>query len=183
MNIEPRKDHRISRFVSRVLGRPDDHAFVSSTIIQKSPGEIIDALFNYDLIAEIIPKVKELILQDNGNAYLSFQIDAVEIPGCNLSLLKDSPTSIRWDFAHQDGNYKGVIFLDELPGNRGTIVNFISENPIQKESLLRLIKELLANEDEHSLQDGVKRFKALLESGQIPTTVGQPHGNRSQVRN
>jgi hypothetical protein len=45
----------------------------------------------------------------------------------------------------------------------------------------RAIAKLFGKDPNFLMQQDLRRFKALVETGEIPTTEGQPHGPRSGV--
>jgi uncharacterized membrane protein len=65
-----------------------------------------------------------------------------------------------------------VLFEDAGPG-RGTIVRVILElgGPAAG--------QILGSITEQQVREDIRRFKSLMEAGEIPTTNGQPHGSRS----
>jgi len=38
---------------------------------------------------------------------------------------------------------------------------------------------MLGENPNHTIQEDLRRFKALLETGEVPTTTGQPRGKQS----
>jgi uncharacterized membrane protein len=73
----------------------------------------------------------------------------------------------------------GSIRFAEAPNGRGTIVRATLHFSPPGGQLLPGITRLMGDIPEHELREDLRRFKQLLETGEIPTTRGQPSGRRS----
>jgi uncharacterized membrane protein len=73
----------------------------------------------------------------------------------------------------------GSVQFRKAPGDRGTIVvAFMEYNP-PAGAIGKTLASILGKDPEFTLREDLRRFKQLLEAGEIPTTEGQPHGPRS----
>lgn len=70
----------------------------------------------------------------------------------------------------------GSVFFNELSHGRGTEIKVVLayEPPLGK--LGAVVARLMGEEPERQLQDDLRRFKQLMETGEIATTHGQPSG-------
>jgi uncharacterized membrane protein len=76
-------------------------------------------------------------------------------------------------------SHAGAIRFDEAAGGRGTVVRLrMAVHPPAGELGARLAVLFGASPWQAARED-LRRFKRLLETGEIPTTEGQPHGARS----
>jgi len=75
----------------------------------------------------------------------------------------------------------GYVEFRGAPGNRGTFVsaNIIYSPPAGRAGAA--IAKLLGKHPEFLMRQDLRRFKALIEAGEIPTIEGQSHGPRSRV--
>lgn len=73
----------------------------------------------------------------------------------------------------------GIVEFTEAVGKRGTLikVNISYESP--GGALSNTAAKLLGKDPSFLMRQDMRRFKALLEAGEIPTTEGQSHGPRS----
>jgi hypothetical protein len=72
----------------------------------------------------------------------------------------------------------GIATFSEAPGDRGTEVRV--EAPREAQSAIREIIGVLKNDDPgESLSTALRQFKARLETGEVPTTKGQPSGREA----
>lgn len=74
-------------------------------------------------------------------------------------------------------NAGSVVF--ESDGDRGTIVRVQME--ATPAGLGGAVGRLLAPVTERQVHEDIRRFKSLIETGEIPTTEGQPVGRRSLI--
>lgn len=72
----------------------------------------------------------------------------------------------------------GSLALREAPGGRGTIVSARLEYLPSGGSLGAAISHLMGRSPQRVLADKLRRARALLETGEIATTAGQPAGRR-----
>jgi uncharacterized membrane protein len=73
----------------------------------------------------------------------------------------------------------GAVRFIPAPGNRGTIVSVTMQYEPPAAALGFTLAKLLGESPSHDVREDLRRFKRLLETGEIPTTEGQPHGQRS----
>jgi uncharacterized membrane protein len=72
----------------------------------------------------------------------------------------------------------GSLELRDAPGGRGTIVGVRLEYLPVGGSLGAALSQLMGRSPQRVLADKLRRARALLETGELPTTVGQPAGRR-----
>jgi uncharacterized membrane protein len=75
----------------------------------------------------------------------------------------------------------GSVQFRRAPGGRGTIVMAIIEYTPPAGALGKALAAILGKDPQFTLREDLRRFKALMEAREIPTTEGQPHGLRSAV--
>jgi uncharacterized membrane protein len=80
-----------------------------------------------------------------------------------------------------DIDHAGIVRFEEAPGGRGTIVHVELQYSPPGGTAGALIAKLFGEEPEQQITDDLRRFKQLLETGEIPTTVGQPSGRRGII--
>jgi uncharacterized membrane protein len=75
----------------------------------------------------------------------------------------------------------GSVEFRTAPGGRGTIVTAVMDYEPPAGALGRAFATLLGKNPQFALREDLRRFKSLVESGEIPTIEGQPHGPRSTL--
>jgi uncharacterized membrane protein len=77
--------------------------------------------------------------------------------------------------------HAGVVRFEPAPGDRGTVVRIVAHyRPLMTVAGKRFARFLHSNPDARVRED-LRRFKQLLETGEVATTAGQPSGPRSLV--
>ena len=72
----------------------------------------------------------------------------------------------------------GSLALRDAPGGRGTIVSVRLEYLPRGGSLGAALSHLTGRSPQRVLADKLRRARSLLETGEVPTTNGQPTGHR-----
>ncbi len=75
----------------------------------------------------------------------------------------------------------GTVHFERAPGGRGTVVrvDLLYRPPGGKAGAL--LAKLFGEEPSQQIDQDLRRFKQLIETGEIPTTAGQPSGQRSMI--
>jgi uncharacterized membrane protein len=73
----------------------------------------------------------------------------------------------------------GSVLFEEHPTGRGTVVHVSME--LAPHGPLAAVASLVQQVPELQVKEDLRRFKNLMEAGEIPTTEGQPHGERGAV--
>jgi uncharacterized membrane protein len=76
---------------------------------------------------------------------------------------------------------EGSVRFETAPGERGTILAAITRYEQPAGKLARSIAKIFGKDPKFLMQQDLRRFRAMLETGEIPTTAGQTHGPRSRV--
>jgi uncharacterized membrane protein len=72
----------------------------------------------------------------------------------------------------------GAVRFLAGPAGRGALVSVTMQYRPPGGALGAAFAKLFGEEPEQQVRDDLRRFKQLLETGEIPTTEGQPHGQR-----
>lgn len=75
----------------------------------------------------------------------------------------------------------GVVRFSDAPGNRGTEVRVRIEYQPPLGTAGAALAKLFGEEPNQDLRAALGNMKALIETGEIPTTFGQPQGPRSAL--
>ncbi|MBH8566214.1 cyclase [Nostoc sp. CENA67] len=77
-----------------------------------------------------------------------------------------------------DVDNSGFVRFQKAPGDRGTEVKVVLEYNLPGGALAAAVAKLFGEEPEQQIGDDLRRFKMLMEAGEIATTEGQPTGRR-----
>jgi uncharacterized membrane protein len=80
-----------------------------------------------------------------------------------------------------DVDNAGTVRFEPAPGRRGTIVRIDLQYSPPGGAAGALVAKLFGEEPSQQIDEDLRRFKWLIETGEIPTTVGQPSGPRDPL--
>ena len=75
----------------------------------------------------------------------------------------------------------GTVFFDPATGGRGTVVRASLDYQVPGHLLGQAVGKMLSGATQQQVKEDLKRFKELMETGEIATTNGQSHGKRSLI--
>jgi uncharacterized membrane protein len=97
-------------------------------------------------------------------------------------VLADEPGKrIAWRSVGGDSDNAGEVVFEEAPGGRGTVVTVLQEFRMGK--LIGAWETFVGRNPKQAVIENLRHFKALAETGEIPRTQTQPHGDRGVIGN
>ncbi len=130
-----------------------------------------------------INKPHELLFQSARDAHLFAtamrHLDAVQLVESDFELVEEvSPTKLVWASKKETEIFAyGTLEFKPAPRKDATIVRMSMKYALDRGKLAQKIDELKGDEFEDKLMTDLRNFKALMETGEIPTTEGQPMGH------
>jgi uncharacterized membrane protein len=99
----------------------------------------------------------------------------------DAEIINDVPNHlIAWrTVEHADVVSAGSVRFRPAPGDRGTEVNVRLQYSPPAGKTGAVIAWLLGSEPSQTIQEDLRRFKELMEAGEVPTIEGQPRGRQS----
>jgi uncharacterized membrane protein len=93
-------------------------------------------------------------------------------------IIDDTPNRlISWRSLNADVPNAGSVHFDPAPGGRGTWVRVRMSHDMP--TLSGVAAKFFGKVPERQVREDLRRFKQIMETGEIPTTRGQPSGRRS----
>jgi uncharacterized membrane protein len=80
-----------------------------------------------------------------------------------------------------DLSVSGRVEFKQAPGERGTEVRSTMQYAVANRALRSAASGFVGRQAKFFMRQDLRRFKALLETGEIPTIEGQTHGPRSRT--
>jgi uncharacterized membrane protein len=80
-----------------------------------------------------------------------------------------------------DVHNAGTVFFDQSTGGRGTVVRASLDYQLPGHFLGQAVGKMLSGTTQQQVKEDLKRFKELMETGEVATTNGQSHGTRSLI--
>lgn len=75
----------------------------------------------------------------------------------------------------------GSVHFTPAPDNRGTVVKIELQYDPPGGAVAAALAKLFGSDPEKQIDEDLRRFKQLMETGEVPTTKGQPAGPRSSL--
>jgi len=75
----------------------------------------------------------------------------------------------------------GIVKFRTAPANRGTIISAVVVYQPPAGAIGAALARILGKDPSFMMRQDLRRLKALIETGEIPTVEGQSHGPRSRV--
>ena len=86
---------------------------------------------------------------------------------------------IAWHLVSGPMQHAGVVRFERAPGGRGTFVSAMMHYRPPAGRLGAGLAKRLGKDPDHQMREDLRRFKSLIETGEVPSTRGQPSGRRS----
>jgi uncharacterized membrane protein len=98
----------------------------------------------------------------------------------DAEITRDEPGSLLSWRSTDDADVEnaGAVRFLAAPAGRGTIISVNMQYAPPGGKMGMLFAKLTGEEPKQQVRDDLRRFKQLIETGEIPTTEGQPHGSR-----
>ena len=92
-------------------------------------------------------------------------------------ILADEPGKrIAWHSTGGEADNAGEVIFEPAPGKQGTMVTLLQEFRMGK--LASAWETFVGRDPKQAAIESLRHFKALMETGEIPRTTGQPSGPR-----
>jgi uncharacterized membrane protein len=160
---------------------PDRSTRISqSLLINKSPDELYGYWHNFENLPNVMRHLKSVRILKDGRSH--WVAKAPLIAGGEVEwdaeVTADEPNSrIAWRaLPGGDIEHRGSIKFVKAAGDRGTNVKVVLEYYPPAGQVGRWVAKLFGEEPEQQIHDDLRNFKRMMETGEIPTIVGQPHG-------
>jgi uncharacterized membrane protein len=184
LSREPSQTMRQRRSGRALFGRAMPQADIyidKSIVINKSPDECYKYWRNIENLPRFMRHVESIRRIDERRSHWIAKGPAASRLEWDSEITEDRPgEALSWrTLDGADVANAGSVRFEAAPGGRGTIVRVsMHYSPTGGAFSARLAK-LLGNDPQAKVKEDLRRFKQVLETGEIPTTRGQPTGRRS----
>lgn len=146
--------------------------------IAKTPNEVYEFVINPRNWKKFL-HVLQLESRGNGRLRLAIGKPAGIDLESRVEITDHKPGEyIAWASEEQMLEHRGIIRFDKAPGSRGTELKVALEFKAPTGPIARALASFVGWEPEQLVRESLRRIKQLLETGEIPTTIGQPVGDR-----
>ncbi len=172
-----------NRVASRKTPAPGGHeALVEQTlIVNKSPGECYTFWRHLENLPKFIPAIQSIKIQDDRRSHWVMKAPVGANVEWDSEITADHPGErIAWHSAEGAAlKHAGNVRFEPAPGRRGTLVRVLMHvEPAMGRASVDIAK-LVGKDPNFEVRENLRRFKSLIETGEVPTTCGQSSGQRS----
>jgi uncharacterized membrane protein len=152
----------------------------SVTIQNKSPEELYNFWHNFENLPTFMKHLKSVTVVDQTRSHWVANAPLDNTVEWDAQIVNDQPNQlIAWASVEgADVENSGFVRFKPAPEGRGCEVKVVIEYSLPGGGLSAAIAKLFGENPEQQIGDELKRFKMLMETGEITTTEGQSSGRR-----
>ena len=150
-------------------------------LINRSPEDLYAYWRNFENLPKIMTHLEEVRVIDDRRSHWAARLPRVaggQRLEWDAEITRDDPNSlIAWQsVAGSDIETSGRIRFAPAMGDRGTEVHVFMEYVPPGGMLTAMLAPLLSKGSKRMIREDLRNFKRIMEIGEIPTIIGQPHG-------
>lgn len=150
-----------------------------SVTINRSPDELYSFWRRLENLPRFMSHIESISDQGDGISHWAMKTSHGRTLEWDARLIEDKPGQmLSWQSLEgADVDNAGSVWFTPATGGRGTVVKVAMKYSPPGGKVGAIMAKLLGDSAEKQLAEDMFRLKALLETGETPTTEGQPHGN------
>lgn len=146
--------------------------------INRSPDEIYAFWRQSENLPRFMQHVQSVTQRGDGVSHWIVKTSHGRTLEWDARIIEDKPGQmISWQSLEgADVHTAGSVWFTPAVGGRGTVVKVAMKYSPPGGKIGATIAKMFGDSAEKNLTEDLFRLKSLLETGEIPTTAGQPHG-------
>jgi uncharacterized membrane protein len=177
-------DLRCARELSEGRNAADRPVKVKKTIlVNRSPDELYRHWRNFQNLPRFMKNLEAVEVTTDTRSRWTAKGPAGKKFHWNAEIVEDAPREcIAWrSLEGGDVPNSGSVRFHGAPNGRGTLVIVEMRYSPPAGSIGATIAKLFGRAPEQEVEEDLRRFKQMMETGEIITTIGQPAGRRSST--
>lgn len=156
----------------------DDKSRRATTVYGKAPAEVFQFWRNFKNLPLFMKGLSQVQAVSAGETKWMVELPSGIKASWNASITEEEPgTMLAWkSLPDSQVTTSGSVWFTPSPDGRGTVVTLSMDYEIMGGRLSELATMLMGEDPDTLVQTNLRRMKAYLETGEIPTTEGQPSG-------
>jgi uncharacterized membrane protein len=152
----------------------------STTILNKTPEELYQIWRNFENLPTFMSHLQSVTVLDERRSHWVAKAPADTTVEWDAEIISDQENwLIAWASVEgADVTNSGVVRFQPAPVGRGTEVKVVLEYEPPAGIIGATLAKLFGEEPEQQIGDDLRRFKQLMEAGEIATVEGQPSGRQ-----
>jgi uncharacterized membrane protein len=155
----------------------------ASVVVDASPKELYDFWMDLEHFPLFMRHLEAVTVTENGRSHwVARSPVGTRVEWDAQIITQRENETISWQsLPGSDIEIEGQVTFRALPQGRGTLVQVqIRYRPGTRNAGIQFAK-LLGKDPSFLMRQDLRRLKALVETGEVPTTEGQSHGRRSAI--
>jgi len=150
-----------------------------SVTIDRTIDELFSFWRNFENLPQFMKHLKSVTVIDEKRSHWVAKAPFGKTVEWDAEIINEQPNEmIAWRSTEPaDVPNAGAVWFKVAPGGRGTVVKVNLEYNPPAGLLGAAVAKIWGEEPNQQVLDDLRRFKNLMEAGEIPTTQGQPQGN------
>lgn len=152
-----------------------------SVNVAKPPAECYAFWRNVTNVPRFIPLLESVTAVDERRSHWVMKGPGGKRVEWDSEITVDSPGErLAWhSLPDSDVMHAGIVHFDASTGGRGTLVRVMLHYHAPAGRVGGSLAKVLGTDPNSTVREDLRRFKSLIEAGEIATTRGQPSGRRS----
>lgn len=177
---QPREAFRAAR---RRAARSESERVIEHTVtVNRSPEECYAFWRDVSNLAKFSPLLEKVTAIDDRRSHWVLRGMGGAKIEWDSEITADQPGErIAWHSISGDVKHAGTVRFQRAPSGRGTFVSATMHYQPPGGRIATGLAKVLGRDPNSQIREDLRRFKSLLETGEIPSTRGQPSGRRSFV--
>nr|HET6904762.1 SRPBCC family protein [Ktedonobacteraceae bacterium] len=146
--------------------------------INKPAAELYRFWRNFENLPRFMDHLESVTVTDNTHSHWVATAPANTVVEWDAEIINEHENElIAWrSLEDADINNAGSVHFTPAPGGRGTVVKVVLEYDPPAGYIGATIARLFGQAPDQQVHASLRRFKEIMEAGEIPTTQGQPSG-------
>jgi uncharacterized membrane protein len=145
--------------------------------INKPAEELYRYWRRLDTLPSFMKELQSVTVSDEKRARWASKDGEADIYEWETEITRDQINErIAWRSVTGEVRQEGDVTFKKAPGDRGTEVRVVMRYEPPGGKLEAITKKLFGEDPATRVYEDLRRFKALMETGEIPTIQGQPTG-------
>jgi uncharacterized membrane protein len=151
--------------------------------INKSPEELYRFWRDFRNLPRFMRHLQSVSVAGDGRSHWVAKAPAGTTVEWDAEVINEKPNElIAWRSLAGSVNNAGSVHFERAPGGRGTEVKGTLKYDPPAGRLGAWVAWLFGEEPDQQVADDLRRFKQMVETGEIPTTAGQASGRQATRR-
>ncbi|MES2353494.1 MAG: SRPBCC family protein [Pseudomonadota bacterium] len=177
---------RVSRHPYAIMEnvQPDGAILVEKSFsVNRSPADCYQFWRSFDNLPRFMRHLRSVEITSDTHSHWVAEAPAGTTVEWDAEVINDRPNELlEWrSLPGADVENAGSLRFEVAPAGRGTVLRVQLFYRPPGGAMGAAVAKLFGEEPEQQVQEDLRRFKQLMETGEIPTTEGQPAGRRSVI--